>query len=396
MLLPLHDIQKALDKFSLEGWLIFDYRHSNPLACRVLKIAPSQMLTRRFFYWIPREGTPVKLVSSVENPLTSLSGHEVVFHSWQELRSQLKTLCGDGKKIAMEYSPRGEIPDISFVDAGTLEMVKSLGAQVVSSGDLIQMLLCVWNEHKWKLHNEAAELLEETVELAWRFIESKLNSHTTVTEYEVQQMMKLHIESAGGKADHPPICAVNANSSDPHYVPQADSSQTIKPGDWVLLDLWCKLHHPEGVYADITRVGLAGGMPSEKQQEVFSLVREAQRQGVEFVRKKYQHHEPIKGFEVDDVCRDWITKAGYGPFFLHRTGHNIDLSDHGPGAHLDNLETHDTRTLLPSTCCSVEPGIYLPGDFGVRLEFDIFLHPSGEVVITGGEQNEIKILKVEV
>lgn len=390
MAIKLHQIQSLLNRYHIDGWLLYDFRRSNVLALRLLSIPDDELLTRRFFYWIPATGLPVKIISSVENPLTHLPGSEAIFHSWQELMSILKTVLKGQKKVAMEYAPMGTTPEVSRVDGGTIDMVKSFGVEVVSSGDLLQELMCVWDEEKWKSHQVAAKVLEDVASDTWGWLGGEISQERSPTEYDVSQRMLKEIQRRGCTTDHPPICAVNAHSSNPHYMPKKEGSSKIKKGDWILIDLWCKENKPGSVYADITRVGVASDEPSEKQQKIFLIVQQAQQAAFDFVEKKYQENKPIFGHEVDRLCRTVIEEAGYGDYFLHRTGHNIDTTDHGPGAHLDDLETHEIRRLLPGTCFSIEPGIYLPKEFGVRLEYDVYLTPEGKAVISGGIQDSIE------
>lgn len=373
----------------IDGWLLYDFRRSNPLACKFLEILPGQLLSRRFFYFIPVNGPPIKIVSSVENPLKALPGEEKIFKSWEMLHSLLKATLENKKKIAMEYSPLAATPEISKVDAGTVELIRSFGNTVVSSGNLLQEFTCVWDTHKWEAHQKAAHALDRIAEETWQWITAAIKGQKKINEYDVQQWILQRIQAADCQTDHPPICAVNAHSADPHYEPLPGQSSVIREGDFILIDLWCKGNQPHSVYGDITRVGVAAKQPTEKQAVVFAVVKEAQDAAIAFVKKQYQAKRPMRGFEIDDVSRQVIEKAGYGEFFLHRTGHNIDESDHGPGAHIDNLETHDERLLLPGTCFSIEPGIYLKNEFGVRLECDVYLSPEGHAIVTGGQQDRI-------
>ncbi|MFV0340138.1 MAG: M24 family metallopeptidase [Parachlamydiaceae bacterium] len=382
--MDIEKIQTQLKKFGLSGWLLYDFRRSNPLALKLLKIPGDALLSRRLFYWIPAAGTPVKLVSTVENPLLHLPGTEQKFMSWKELDDRLKALLQGQKTVAMEYSPLGRVPEISRVDGGTIDLVRSFGVEVVSSGDLMQELTSVLSAAEYESHLAAAKALDEIAAATWVWIQENLKRG--ITEHDVQTFMLTEMEVRGMQTDHPPICAVNAHSADPHFSP-AKGGASLKSGDFVLIDLWCKKKAPGSIYADITRIGCIG-KPTAKQQEIFSIVRKAQKDAVALLQTK----SPVKGSEVDAACRKTIDEAGYGQYFVHRTGHNIHESDHGPGAHLDSLETCDDRTLLPGTLFSIEPGIYLPGEFGVRLEFDVYLDPNGQVLISGGQQDSITSL----
>lgn len=376
-------IQEGLKSLGLSGWLLYDFRRSNPLALKVLEISTDALLTRRLFYWIPVEGEPVKLVTTVENPIAHLPGAEEKFASWQELHEKLRGLLKDKKKVAMEYSEKALVPEISRVDAGTVDLVRSFGVEVVSSGDLLQELTSVLSEEEYKSHQEAAIALDQIAEQTWAWIRNNLSRG--VSEWDVQVYMLSEMAIRDMRTDHPPICAVNAHSADPHFSP-VKGGQALAEGDFVLIDLWCKKTLPGSIYADITRVAVLGN-PTDKQKEVFYVVRNAQKAGLALIAERLKAHQPVKGCEVDAACRKVITDAGYGPFFVHRTGHSIHESDHGPGAHLDSLETCDDRRLLPGTLFSIEPGVYLPGDFGVRLEYDVYMTKDGKAVVTGGKQD---------
>jgi Xaa-Pro dipeptidase len=389
----INDLQRTLRQQQLDGWLLYDFRRNNELACAFLEIPPESLLTRRFFYWIPAEGTPIKIVSAIEpDHLNHLPGNKQLFRTWQELESQIETLLRGKKRIAMEYSPRNANPYVSKVDAGTADLVRCCGVELVSSADLLQPFTSLWTPAQLASHYAAAKVLDETDAKAWRFISEKLRSQQPVTEYDVQQFILQQFAANNCHSEGAPICAVNAHAADPHYTPAAENSSTIAPGDFVLIDLWCKQKIPQAVYADITRVAVAAAAPTELQSTIFTIVREAQEAGTALVQERYSQQKPLMGWEVDQACRQHIASKGYGEFFIHRTGHNIGIRDHGDGAHLDNYETQDHRQLIAGTCFSVEPGIYLPGNFGVRLEYNIYLHPSGQIEITGGIQNHIVTL----
>lgn len=385
--MKLSETQDLLKQLQLDGWLLYDFRRSNELACQFLEIPADRLLTRRFFYWIPAAGEPLKLVHAIEDQaLQHLSGATSRYRTWQELERALAELL-KGKRIAMEVSA---LPAISRVDGGTLDLVRRLGATVTSSAPLIQS---VWDEKKLRSHLAAAEALDAIAEETWDWIARSLNVGRTLTEYEVQQFMLERFVFHECVTDDPPICAVNGHAADPHYGPAKEGSSAIGKGDFILIDLWCRKKGDDTVYADITRVAVAGE-PTARQKEVFTIVRAAQEAATELVRDRFAKKRPLMGWEVDQAARDVITKAGYGDFFIHRTGHNIDRRDHGPGTHMDNYETHDDRLVRASSCFSIEPGIYLPGEFGVRLEYDLFVHPDGKVQVTGGVQNQIVALHV--
>lgn len=386
----IENVQAFLQKENLDGWLLYDFKRLNPLACAFLEIPDEQHLTRRFFYWIPKIGEPVKLVSTVENPLDKVPGKTVRYFSHQALEKELAQLLQNSQKIAMEYSPKGDTPEVSKVDGGTLELVRAQGVEVVSSGDLYQVLVCVWDQKQLQSHLEAAQCLDETAAATWKWIKERLLKKERFTEYEVQQFILSEIERRGFWMDSPPIAAVNAHSADPHS--QKSGSSIVQRGDFILIDLWCKRKETGSVFADITRVAVAREHPTEEEQKIFEIVKQARNAAVQLVKDRMHAGEKVFGWEVDKAARDVITQAGYGDYFVHRTGHNIHEAVHGPGAHNDSLETKDRRELIKGTCCSIEPGIYLPGRFGVRLEFDLYIHRDGKVEVTGGIQDQIECL----
>ncbi len=388
------EVQKQLASANIDGWLIYDFQKRNELAWEFLSIPPEKHLTRRFFFWIPQQGDPVKLVHEIEaGALDHLPGEKRIYLRWQTLEETLKAMLKGAKNVAMEYSPRCAVPYISRVDGGTIDLVRDCGAQVVSSSPFLQAYTSVLNERQAESLFEAGRVVEQTVEGAWQWIAQCLQREQIVTDFEIVQWIANQFADAGFESDHTlPHCAVNADSADPHYVPTRENAREIKKGDFILLDLWCKKKQAFAVYADITRVAVAADKPSARQQEIFTIVRQAQKAATDFLAERFSRREVVKGFEVDQVCRQVIEKAGYGKFFTHRTGHNITGELHGPGTHLDSLETNDERPILAGTCCSCEPGIYLPNEFGVRLEYDLYITPQGEVRIIGGQQDALRLL----
>ncbi|HEV8051312.1 MAG TPA: M24 family metallopeptidase [Parachlamydiaceae bacterium] len=389
--LKLTTVQESIKNSGYDGWLLYDFRKSNDLACHFMEIPEETLLTRRFYYWIPQIGEPIKIVHRIESHvLAHLPGKELVYSSYEELEKQLAIVIKHTSRIAMEYSPRNAIPTVSKVDAGTIDLIRSLGATVESSADLLQPYTSIWTPEQFVSHKAAAEVLQNTVELAWKIIAKAVKNNDKINEADVQRFIIGEFEKHGCIASDPPICAVNANSANPHYSPTSQGSQEIKSGDFVLIDVWCKKNTPHAVYADITRVGIVGAQPTKRQQEIFDIVKAGRDAAIALVSKRLKSGEPIMGWEVDQACRDVINDAGYGQYFTHRTGHNIGERDHGDGANIDNFETRDFRKLLPGTCFSIEPGIYLPGEFGVRLEDDVYLDANGrELHLTVGMQEEI-------
>lgn len=375
-------IQAALLKAGVDGWLLYDFRGSNPLAKRILDISESTMYSRRFLYWIPTTGVPRKLVHRIElGALDHLPGEKTVYLRWEEFEAGVTGLVRGTSRIAMEYSPRNACPYISRVDAGTLELVRSTGTTVISSGDLVQQFESLWDESQWAMHLAAGEVTNAAYDLAWKFIAEQVRSAGGTTENAVQQLIMDHFLRHGCTTYHPPIVGVNANSGDPHY---ETGSAPIRAGDFVLVDLWAKLDQPRAVYSDLTRTGFVGASVPERHSQVFDVVAAARDRAIALVRERVAADQPVQGWEVDDACRKVIIDAGFGDFFVHRTGHSIGQEVHGNGANIDNLETREERHLLPGSCFSIEPGIYLP-EFGVRSEVNVFIDWSKQVHVTAGE-----------
>lgn len=386
-------VQSILQQNRIDGWLIYDFQKRNPLAMQFLGIPQESHLTRRMFYWIPSKGSPVKIVHAVEPYfLDTWPGEKILYSRWQNLEEALAKVLSGTKNVAMEYSPRCAIPYASILDAGMADLVRSLGVQIVSSAGFLQYFTCVLDESQRLSHFAAAEILDKAAKDAWDLISARLKKGERISEYEVQQFIKSEFTRCGCYSLGDPICAVNAHSSDPHFSPSNDRDTLIQKGDFILIDLWCKKNTPKAVYADISRVAVAASSPTPKQKEIFSLVRKAQKAATDFVIAAFKEGKEVRGCDADRVSREVIEKAGYGQFFTHRTGHNIHTEDHGPGTHLDSLETNDERPLIAGTCFSIEPGIYLPEEFGVRLEYDIYVSPDRKVYVTGGIQEEIVTL----
>ncbi len=384
------DVQSHLKAEKIDGWLLFDFHAQNSLARNFLNIDSNRLITRRFFYWIPAQGEPVQLLHKIESHvLEGLPGKKKIYLKWQEMESSLGDLLKGSRTVAMEYSPRNAIPYLSQVDAGVIDLVRSYGVEVVSSGNFLQYYTCVLDQSQVESHLEAASFLDRTAGKTWEWIALHLRGDKKITEYDVRMFIVEEFRRKNFISAGLPICAVNAHSADPHFEPKKEDRTPIQLGDFILIDLWCKKNTPRAVYGDITRVAVAAEKATPRQEEIFTIVRHAQKTATDYVAKRWAAQEAIKGFEVDRVTRQVIEDAGYGQYFTHRTGHNIYTEDHGPGAHIDSLETLDLRELVPSTCFSIEPGIYLPGEFGVRLEYDIYLKPDHTIEVTGGIQEVI-------
>lgn len=384
-------VQTALHRFGLEGWLLAEFRGSNVPARRVLGLDGKGLTSRRLFYFIPAEGAPRKLVHRIEpGVLDELPGEKVVYLRWQELESGIAWLLSGATRVAMEYSPRNAIPYVSKVDAGTMEIVRALGAEVVSSGDLIQLFEATWDDDQWRMHREAEVITTSAYDMAWNLIADKTRGGGTIGEAEVQAAIVEYFHQHGATTDHGPIVGVGPHSGDPHYAPDPANDTAIKLGDFVLIDLWAKMNKPRSVYSDLTRVGFVGSEVPKKYQDIFDIVARARDAAIATVKEAYAANRPLHGWEVDDACRFVIDQAGYGPYFVHRTGHSIGQEVHGNGANMDNLETHDERRLIPRTCFSVEPGVYLP-QFGVRSEVNVYIGDA-DARVTGEIQRELVLL----
>lgn len=385
------EAQKYLKEMGADGWLLYDFSQCNPLIYSFLELSPDQGFRRRFFYWIPAEGPPIKLVHAIEpHTLDAWPGSKQIYASWQSLHHALSEILKGKKQVAMEYSPN--IPYVSRVDGGTVDLVRSFGVEVVTSADFLPHFTAVLDEAQAQSHIRAGKVLDRVAAAAWEWIGEQLKRGETITEYDVQQKILGDFVKNGMVTDHPPIAAVGAHSADPHYCPTKSSAHPVREGDFILLDMWCKEAGERAVFGDITRVGVAAKNPTPRQQEIFQIVRAAQKAATDFVINRFKEHRRVEGYEIDDVARNLIKRAGYGDQFLHRTGHNIGVDLHGSGAHIDNLEMHDVRPIIPGTCFSIEPGIYLEGEFGVRLEYDLYVDKKGGVHIVGGIQDQIVCL----
>ncbi len=380
----LEQIQKALQSERLDGWLFYDFRKSNPIAYQILSIPLNSFFSRRWFYFVPANGTPIALVSAVESHvLNSLPGVQRIFRTWQEMRSHLEALLTVGMRIAMEYSPMNAIPYMSRVDGGTLELIRSYNVEVVSSANIAQRFIAQLSEAQMESHREAGRRLIAAKDALFAALGNDLRTGVTLNEYSVVQRFTTLIQHAGLALNDPPHVAVNANASNPHYEPTSENHSPIRRGDLILFDFWAHLPEEDAIIADYTWVAFAGTrdeIPPALHQ-IFEIVRKARDTGIAFIRSRLSTQQHVEGSDVDDATRAVIADAGYADYFVHRTGHNIGIAVHGNGANLDNFETQDNRILLPSTCCSMEPGIYLP-EFGIRSEVNLLVHEL-DVEVTG-------------
>lgn len=383
-------IQQDLKAAKLDGWLFYDFRGRDPIAHRILGLLDS-MRTRRWFYFIPAKGAPKKLVHKIEaQALAALPGETLYFSAQEELRGNLKKLLGRAKNVAMQYSPQNAIPYVSMVDAGTIELVRSTGVKIATSADLVQKYEACWSKSQLDSHLAASRAIDKIVQQAFALAAQSVRDKKNLTEYDLQQWIRKRFDEVGITTEEGPDVAVNQNASDPHYGPTRESSATIKEGDLLLLDVWGKQKDPGSVYYDITWVGYLGAKVPDKFAKVFKVIREARDAAVDLILKSTKAGKPLQGWQVDNASRRIVEKAGYGKYFFHRTGHNIGQSVHGNGVNMDGLETHDARHLIPGTCNSIEPGIYLP-EFGIRSEVDVYIGEK-KASVTGAIQQEILAL----
>ncbi|MGA9473172.1 MAG: Xaa-Pro peptidase family protein [Terriglobales bacterium] len=385
--MDLSAIQQALRERNIDAWLFYDHHHRDPIAYRVLGLPKDLMVTRRWYYLIPSKGEPTKLVHKIESGhLDTLPGSKSQYAGWQELFDGLKHMLTGHRDIAMQYSPNNIVFTISMVDAGTADMIRGLGKNIISSADLVAQFEATWTDEQIKTHFEARDAIDAITAEAFKEIGRRVRNGGT-TEHQIQQFFMEGFARENMVTDDPPIVAVNANSGNPHYEPRADHPVPIREGDFVLIDVWGKKNKPGAVYYDITWVGSVGKAPTDRQQEVFKVVRDARDIGVKTVIDAIAARKPIAGWQVDHAVRGLIKNAKFGDYFIHRTGHSIGTEVHSNGANMDDLEIHDERRILPNSCFSIEPGIYLP-EFGVRLEVDVLVREASAEV-TGKIQKEI-------
>ena len=385
-------IQDALREAELDGWLFAVFQLNDPISLDLLGLSGGHLVTRRCYYLVPVKGEPRKLVNRLEPAmLDALPGTTASYTTWQEHRRELAALLEGVKRLAAQYSPGNQLPTVSRLDAGTADLVRESGIELHSSAELVQRFAATWDDEQLAGHRRACVALHELVSEAFRRVGDTLRRGAAIDEHAVQRFLLEGFERRGLWSESPPIVGVNAHSADPHYQPTAESSSPIRSGDFLLIDLWAKERAPRSVYADITWVASCAPAPSDRQREVFAAVASARDAAFALVESRYPRH-PVRGFEVDRAARDTIEAAGYGRFFIHRTGHSIGITDHGQGANMDDLETHDERRLAPMTGFSIEPGIYLAGDFGVRSEINVVLTPERAEITGAAPQRELLTL----
>lgn len=379
----LHRIQSALRERGIPAWLLFSFRDWNPIAGRIAGLAPGTHQSRRWATLIPAEGAPRSIAHRIEGHMAeALPGEVEQYSSLEEFTAALRRALNGVTTVAMEYSPMGELPIVARVDAGTIELVRSLGVEVVSSADLIALLDARLDIDQLAGARRAGAACREVMMETFAQIAGLIADGASPTEYEMQQFILRQFEMRGLETDHSPNVSVGAHSADPHYEPTAERSAAIRPGDFVLVDLWARERDPMSVYGDITWTAYVGADVPERYAEVFDVVRTARDAALDAVRTAFTAGNTITGADLDTIAREIIAGAGYGDHFVHRLGHSITVELHGAGANLDGYETLDRRTILPGTSFSIEPGIYLPGEFGARSELDVVIDHDGTVHAT--------------
>ena len=387
--MKLDSIQQALRSSGIDAWLFYDFHRRDAIAYRVLGLRTHGMATRRWYYLVPAQGEPIKLVHRIESgQLDSLPGERRLYASWQEHSRLLEEMLRSCRTVAMQYSPLNQIPYISAVDAGTIELIRSFGKEVVSSAPLVLQFESRWSPAALASHLKAGELVDGIVADTFHEIGRRVAGSGSTDEYSIQQFILERFEQAGLTSNRKrPIVAANRNTGDPHYEPTRERSSPIREGDFVLLDVWAKLNRTGAVYYDVTWTGFLGAEPPREIEKIFEIVKAARDSAVARVVSACQRGEQLHGWEVDHAARNVITERGYAEFFVHRTGHSIGEEVHGNGTNIDDLETHDDRAIIPFTGFSIEPGIYLP-EFGVRSEVNVYVE-EGSARVTGRIQDRV-------
>jgi Xaa-Pro dipeptidase len=385
-------VQAALKEEGLDGWLLYDFHGSNPIARRLTGLdGGGKMTSRRWYYVIPASGEPKKLMHAIEPyNLDHLPGSKTIYSQRESLATGLQQVLGGLKRVAMEYSPNNSIPYISRVDAGTVEAVRGIGVSVVSSGDLVQRFEAVWSDAALQTHRAASERLYRIKDRAFDLIRDARRGGRRITEIDVQRAMVGWFEEEGLITDAPPVVGAQQNAGNPHYMPTEQSHRAIGDNEVVLLDLWGKLPEPGAVFADITWVGFTAPQAVDPYLKAFNAARDGRDAAIALVQHRVRDGQEIRGFEVDRACRDVVERAGFGPQFIHRTGHSLGTEVHGNGVHMDDYETHDERRLIPGTGFTIEPGVYSK-DFGVRTEINMFV-AEREAIVTGPLQKDFVLL----
>jgi len=392
--MQIEKIQEELRAMGIDGWLFYDFHGRDHIAARILELPSGHMATRRWFYYIPANGTPIKLNHKIEpNYLKHLPGEKELYLTWQQLSEKLGSILKGANQVAMQYSPFNAIPYVSIVDAGTVELIRSFDVEVVSSGNLVSIFESHLTDEEITDHRRCGEIMLSIKDNAFNYIRKRIDKDDPATEYEVQQFMHQQFRDNGIFWDHGPIVGINEHAGDPHFEPTIENSQKITEGDLVLIDLFARFEKEGSIFFDVTWMGYVGDKIPEKVNKLFKITADARDAGYELVKERFAKEEEVSGAEVDDAVRKVIVDAGYGEYYWHRTGHNIATDCHGNGAHIDNLETKDDRLLIKGTIFSIEPGIYLPEEkFGFRTEIDVIINNDGNVDVAGDIQKELIII----
>jgi Xaa-Pro dipeptidase len=388
--LDITDVQAALTADGLDGWLLYDFRGINPIAVDVTGVARQggHLSTRRWYYLIPASGEPRGLVHVIEkHSLAHLPGTTTKYAGRDQLEAGLRTLLAGLTRVAMEYSPGCAIPYVARVDAGTIELVRQSGVEVVSSGDLVQRFSAVWDESAIATHRTASEKLYRVKDRAFDAVARRLHDGIATTEYDIQQLMAQWFREEGLVTDSDPNVSIGANAGNPHYLPTSTAHQAITKDAVVLLDLWGKIDRPGAVFADITWMGYSGRAVPERVARAFDAACRARDAAVRLVQERARAGQEVRGWEVDRAASTVLRDAGYAAQILHRTGHSLGETVHGNGVNMDDYETHDDRRLLPGTGFTIEPGVYFD-DFGIRTEINMVMGVK-DTVVTGPVQTDI-------
>ena len=390
----LKDIQEAITASSADGWLFYDIHKRDEIAYRILGVDDKKLTTRRWFYFVPATGNPAKLVHKIEaSRLDEIPGEKVVYVSWGDMHNKLEGILHERRRVFMQFSPQCNIPSVSLVDAGTVDLIRSLGKEVLSSANLVQLFEATIDDEGVRLHESAAAKIQRIKDQAFELAADSIKSSKRVTEHDVQQFILQEFEDKSLTCDglHP-IVAVNAHAADPHFEVSQQGSSPIESGDRLLIDLWAREDVPKGIYYDITWCAFMGAEPEPDYEKLFGVVVQARKRTKDFIAERINNGTPVCGWEADEVCRNFIREQGYAEYFIHRTGHSIHRAVHGNGVNLDNLETKDERQIIPGTCFSIEPGIY-KDDIGVRSEINMLIDSSRRIVVAGAEQEQLLRLK---
>jgi Xaa-Pro aminopeptidase len=383
-IMNLSHIQSILRESGIDAWLLYDFRHSNPIAWQTLDLPPETHCSRRWAVIIPAEGEPVKIVNGIEvHTLGTVAAREVRYATRNDWESAITSALQGKKRIALEYSPNNAIPVVSWVDGGTVEWLRSVGFDLYSSAEIVQKYSAVWSKEQFEDNKATAKLLRTAMMRCLSYVRTNILAEKAVTEYDVQQEIWRFFEANSMTSYALPCVSVNENSANPHYQPTAEHNATIKRGDVLLVDMWAKMTKPNSVYSDITWMAYIGEEVPERPAILFNTIAAGRDAALKLLHDNFPD-KPLRGCDVDDACRKVIDDAGFGQYFIHRTGHSITTDTHGSGANIDNFETQDIRRLIPMTSFSIEPGIYIPNEVGLRTEIDVVISEAGEIIVSGG------------